>query len=171
MIFDDVSSGSLDDNLPPGTTFVSLVSPASWSCMTPNVGSNGSVKCTNATVPAGTNDVFTLTVHINAGVLDGTFITNVAKVAGTPNDDTENDESPATTQIISNQPSNVADLALTKTRPAQAHPNTDLTSTITVTNSSSNAASARSGVSGPSMAWVTVCERNNKIAAVIVTAW
>ena len=58
---EDVTGASLNDNLPPGTTFVSLSKPAAWSCTDPGVGNNGTVNCTNSLVPAGANDVFTLT--------------------------------------------------------------------------------------------------------------
>src|SRR5882724_11058425 len=134
---DDVTSASLNDDLPPGTTFVSLSKPASWSCSTPSPDAAGTVNCTNSLVPAGANDVFTLTVHLDSGVSPGTFITNQAVVDGFPNDNTENDSSPATTLV----PDTNADIGVTKTANVDsALPDRDITYTITVTNSGPDAA-------------------------------
>jgi len=134
---DDVTGASLNDNLPPGTTFVSLSKPASWSCTDPGVGNNGPVNCTNSLVPAGANDVFTLTVHIDSGVSPGTFITNQAVVNGSPNDNTENDSAPATTLV----PGTNADIGVTKTANTDSSlADRDIVYTITVTNSGPDAA-------------------------------
>ena len=104
------------------------------------LGRSGFDLCQHGTssrpVPAGSNDVFTLTVHINSEVAPGTFITNTANVGGFPDDTSENDSSAATTQV----PTNNADVSLTKSSPSQVHSDTDLTFTITVTNLGPNAA-------------------------------
>ena len=130
---DDISGATLDDKLPPGTTFdsTSNTQPAGWSCTNPNSGNNFTFSCTNPLVPAGANDVFTLNVKIDPGAPAGTFITNQAVVNGSPNEDTENDSSPATTQVSGN----FADLSLIKSSPGQAAENSDVPFTITVSNS------------------------------------
>jgi uncharacterized repeat protein (TIGR01451 family) len=65
---------------PPDTTFVSLASPATWTCSTPAVGGIGTINCTNATgVAAGGTGAFTLTVKVIAGTPSGVTITNLAK--------------------------------------------------------------------------------------------
>ncbi|HXI62753.1 MAG TPA: hypothetical protein VNF70_08575, partial [Pyrinomonadaceae bacterium] len=133
---EDTSDATLQDNLPPGTTFVSLSKPAAWGCSTPSVGTNGAINCSNSLVPTGSNDVFTLTAHIDSGTAPGTFITNVATVSSSNDANNENNQSTAVTQT----PSNNADLSLTKSSPSQVHPDTDLTFTITVTNFGPNAA-------------------------------
>ncbi|HBB94287.1 MAG TPA: hypothetical protein DC054_02755 [Blastocatellia bacterium] len=133
---EDISGASLSDKLPTGTTFVSKTKPASWSCTDPNSGNNFTLTCTNSLVPAGSNDVFTLTVHVNSGTAPGTFITNVAKVSGANDVDDENNQSTAVTQV----PGNSADLSLTKSSPSQVHANTDVTFTISVTNLGPNTA-------------------------------
>jgi hypothetical protein len=136
---DDVTGASLNDNLPPGTTFVSLSKPASWSCTDPGVGNNGPVNCTNSLVPAGANDVFSLTVHIDSEVPPGTFITNQAVVNGSPNDNTENDSSPATTLV----PGTSADIGVTKTANVDSSlADRDVVYTITVTNAGPDAAAS-----------------------------
>ena len=40
---DDATGASVTDPLPAGLTFVSLSSPGGWSCITPAVGSGGTV--------------------------------------------------------------------------------------------------------------------------------
>jgi hypothetical protein len=135
---DDITSATLNDTLPAGTTFVTKTKPASWSCTDPDSGNGFTLSCTNSLVPSGSNDVFTLTVHVASGTAPGTFITNVATV-GSPDDvDNENNSSTAVTGV----PGNSADLTLSKsTSSPQVHSNTDVTFTITVTNLGPNAAS------------------------------
>src|SRR4029078_2334995 len=58
---------TVGDGLPAGTTFLSLPSPAGWSCPTPPVGGTGAVNCTNPSVATG-DSVFTLVVKVDAGV-------------------------------------------------------------------------------------------------------
>src|SRR5258705_9716626 len=41
----DASNATLDDPLPPGTTFQSLNAPAGWSCTMPAAGANGTAHC------------------------------------------------------------------------------------------------------------------------------
>src|SRR6266446_6565840 len=48
---EDTTDATLQDNLPPDTTFVSLSKPASWGCTTPSGGTNGAINCTNSLVP------------------------------------------------------------------------------------------------------------------------
>ncbi len=103
---------SLDDPLDPQTTFVSLSSPGGWSCTTPAVGQNGTVSCTNPAVSSTYS--FTLVVHVNAGLPDGTVITNTATVTSSnPDTDPSNDQAIATTttqcSAISVTPATVPD--------------------------------------------------------------
>ena len=67
----------LYDTLPTNTTFVSISGP-SWSCNTPTVGTTGSIVCSTPSFASGTSVTFTLVVNVNAGVANGTFITNTA---------------------------------------------------------------------------------------------
>jgi hypothetical protein len=136
---EEIASAQLNDPLPSGTTFVSINTSgasAGWSCSDPGAGNNGTVTCNNATLAVGSNDVFVITVHIAADVAPGTFLTNVASVSGSPNENTEDDSFAATTQT----PSNNTDLTLTKTGPSLSHNNSDVTYTITVTNPGPNTA-------------------------------
>jgi uncharacterized repeat protein (TIGR01451 family) len=132
-------TATLNDPLPPGTTFVSLMSPAGWQCTTPNAGGTGTVNCVNNSFPAGGDDVFTLVVNVNAQTPPGTTIVNTATVSTStfdPND--ENNTSTAATII----PENSADLSVIKAADAdQALANTNVSYTIQVTNNGPDAAS------------------------------
>ncbi len=57
-------STSLDDTLPAGTTFVSLARPSGWSCLTPVVGSSGTVSCSHPEAPVGGPFLFRLVVQV-----------------------------------------------------------------------------------------------------------
>jgi uncharacterized repeat protein (TIGR01451 family) len=78
---------SLTDTLPATITFVSLTSPAGWSCTTPAVGANGAVSCSIASLAASANAQFTLVAGVPAGTVDGTTFTNVATATVGANDD------------------------------------------------------------------------------------
>src|SRR2546430_244558 len=78
---DGASNATMNDPLPPSTTFVSLSAPNSWQCTTPAAGSNGTVNCVKTTFPAGGDDVFTLVVKIDPGTPAGTFLTNTWTVS------------------------------------------------------------------------------------------
>src|SRR5690606_17912483 len=60
---------TVSDTLPVGTSFVSLSSPAGWSCTTPAVGAGGTVECSIASLVASTAS-FTLTVATDVGLVD-----------------------------------------------------------------------------------------------------
>ena len=79
----DASDVSWTDTLPAGTTFVSLAAPAGWSCNTPAVGSGGTVTCSIATLAPESSEVFTLTVAVDAGLGDGSVLSNTATVTAT----------------------------------------------------------------------------------------
>jgi uncharacterized repeat protein (TIGR01451 family) len=136
---DDIAGAEWRDNLPAGETFVSLSKPNNnWSCSDPGVGNNGQIDCSNATVPAGSNDVFTLTVHIDGEVAMGTFLSNTAFIAnGSPDNNEENDTSTASTLI----PAPSADVGVVKSANlANTVTNRDVTYTIRVFNDGPDAA-------------------------------
>jgi subtilisin-like proprotein convertase family protein len=55
-----LSNGSVSLPLPAGMNFTSLTAPAGWTCSTPPAGSNGTVSCTRASVPAGSTNTFSV---------------------------------------------------------------------------------------------------------------
>ena len=127
----------LDDALPGGTTFFSLVQntgPAA-ACSTPGVGNAGSVNCSFPNLGSGVSAQFTLTATINPAFA-GT-LSNTATVSGTNADpNTNNNSATAVTTVTAS-----ADLSVVKTGPATADAGTNITYTIVVTNNGpSNAA-------------------------------
>lgn len=138
----DASSAGFSDNLPAGTTFVSVTptSGPSLICATPAVGANGNVTCTAATFPAGATATVDLVVHIDAQTPGGTVITNTATtVSQTADPNGENNSSSFATTING---SNFADVAIIKIGPTGAPPDTDVTYTITLTNDGPNDATS-----------------------------
>ncbi|MGH3657664.1 MAG: hypothetical protein ACRDUA_13495, partial [Micromonosporaceae bacterium] len=127
---ENAQNAALSDNIPPGTTFVSLASPAGWSCTTPAVGATGTVSCGNPLLGGGSG-VFTLVVNVNAGVASGTIIGNTATVSSSTFDpNTSNNSATATTPVHA-----TADLSVTKTdSPDPVTAGTNITYTITVSN-------------------------------------
>src|SRR5258706_392956 len=123
---------TLNDNLPAGMTFVSLVqnSGPTFSCSDPGVGNNGSITCTLATMTSGSSADFTLTVHIAPATPPSTFFTNTATITCATDPNSENDASTAVTST----PSNDADVSVTKNGPSSAAPNSDVAYTISVVN-------------------------------------
>ena len=125
-------NASWSDTLPAGTTFVSLSAPAGWTCLTPAVGDSGTVTCDHASFAPGT-DVFTLIVEIDAGVANGTVVTNDAEVASESPDPDDGDNFGSTTTTVDAPPPPV-DPTLTKTASAPSVTAGDgITYTITYT--------------------------------------
>ena len=80
----------MDDVTPPDMTFVSVVSPAGWTCNPPAGGGVGLVHCFlpsaapgGGSLAPGATATFTLTVQALAGTPGGTTTTNLAKVTTT----------------------------------------------------------------------------------------
>jgi len=135
----DAASVSLSDTLPAGTTFVSLSSPAGWSCTTPAVGGTGTVSCSMATLAPGTG-LFTLVVAVGSGVPGGTVITNTATVAGATTDPNLSNQSATTTTTVVGLS---ADVAITKVdTPDPVSAGANLTYTINITNNGPNDAAS-----------------------------
>jgi uncharacterized repeat protein (TIGR01451 family) len=136
---DDAATVSLTDPLPAGMTFVSETQnngPA-FSCSNPSPGTNGTITCTIASLPAGSVANFTVVVNIPPATPAGSSFSNTATVSTTTQDsDSENNASTDTTFV----PSPQADLGVQKTGPASAMANTDVSYSITVTNAGPDAA-------------------------------
>jgi len=123
----------LSDPLPAGTTFVSLLAPAGWICSTPAVNAPGTVTCTRVSVPAGPN---AFTLNVNAPSTAG-GITNTATVTSANEGAAGNESGSATTDV-----QGIADLSITKSGPASALNNGNITYNITVSNGGPNAATS-----------------------------
>jgi uncharacterized repeat protein (TIGR01451 family) len=127
-------NASVTDVLPPGTTFVSAAPPAGWSCVTPAVGSAGTVRCSSPSFPILTTVTFTVVVRVASTVANGTILTNsVSATSGNTDTNTSNNTLSMTTTVAS--PAANADLAVTKANTPDPVPaGHDLTYTIVVTN-------------------------------------
>lgn len=74
------ANGVLEDALPAGTTFVSLVqSGPLFACTTPPAGTHGTITCTRALIEGGSATTFTIVTHIDP-TFTGT-LTNTATVS------------------------------------------------------------------------------------------
>src|SRR5438034_1225055 len=123
------ASVTMNDPLPPLTTFQSMPTPAGWSCTTPAAGSPGTVNCTTATLASGATATFTLAVQVSPAALDGSTIANAATVSSATFDpNLMNNTATATTSV------RAADLAISKSAPADATSGTDITYHLTVTS-------------------------------------
>lgn len=113
----DASTVQIQDPMPAGMTFVSVVQnsgPAFDCSSVPAVGTNGTVTCTLATFTNGSSADFTFTFQIPPATPPATFFTNIATISSvTPDDNSENNSSAAATST----PSNDADLGVTKSGP------------------------------------------------------
>jgi uncharacterized repeat protein (TIGR01451 family) len=74
---------AVSDALPFGAAFQSITVPGGWTCATPPVGSGGTITCnkTNGFMNNGEAANFTIGVHIQPTVADGTTLSNTGAVA------------------------------------------------------------------------------------------
>jgi uncharacterized repeat protein (TIGR01451 family) len=127
------TSVTLDDTLPAGTTFVSLLQGSGplAICTTPAVGGTGTISCSFASLPAASSASWTLTVNVDAGLAAGTVLTNTAVGASAVTDDVPGNNSATATTTVGA----TFDLSVTKSGSATAAAGGTLTYTITVANS------------------------------------
>jgi uncharacterized repeat protein (TIGR01451 family) len=90
------STVTLSDTTPVGTTFVSLLAPAGWTCTSPAVGATGAISCTNPSMAAGASALFALTVNVDPAVVDGTIVSNTASVSSSSTTDPDPVDNAAT---------------------------------------------------------------------------
>ena len=122
---------TLEDELPAGTTFVSLEAPPGWTCTTPAVGSGGTVSCEIDTLDP-ISEIFTLTVLFDVGLTPGTIVTNVATASSETPEGNQGDETGSASSTVGPPE---ADLSLLKSGTPDFVPqDSDLTYTITVIN-------------------------------------
>ena len=75
----------LTDILPPQLTFNSIVAPATYSCVTPAPGTNGTVTCSRLSpMPNGTSEVFTLNTTVSPTAAPGAFPNTATATSTTP---------------------------------------------------------------------------------------
>jgi uncharacterized repeat protein (TIGR01451 family) len=77
------TNAAMNDTLPGTMTFVGIDKPADWNCVTPAVGTGGTVTCTTASFASGGDATFTLTGNIPSATPNGTVFNNSATVSST----------------------------------------------------------------------------------------
>jgi uncharacterized repeat protein (TIGR01451 family) len=116
-------------DVPTNSTFVSLVTPAGWSCTPLSPGATGTITCTTPAFVPG-SDVFTLTVATSAASPQGTPVTITASITSATSDPDPDDNSNQLTIFLVWQ----SNLSVTKTGPASAFAGTAITYTIAIAN-------------------------------------
>jgi uncharacterized repeat protein (TIGR01451 family) len=122
----------LSDELPAGTTFVSLTQTAgpSLACVTPAAGSGGTVDCSTDQLAPRAAAKFTLVVKADPSLAAGSTISNTATVSSTGDIDSANNEATAQTTVTTS-----ADLGVTNAAgPATVARNHTLGFTVRLVN-------------------------------------
>lgn len=131
---DEAQFVGLTDDLPVGTTFLSLATSPGWTCTTPAVGSGGTIDCSIDSLAASDAAAFTIEVLFDAGLADGTVVTNTATASAETPEASPGDESGSAETTVSVAAVG-ADLSMAKTgSPDPVAPGGDLTYTLTVNN-------------------------------------
>jgi len=126
---DAAGSATVSDTLPANTTFVSLASPAGWTCTTPAVGATGTVNCSNASMAVG-SAVFSLTVAVSPTAGGGTVLSNTATISSSSADGNPADNSVTENTAVTSP----ATLSATKSASGSFAPGTVITYTIVISN-------------------------------------
>lgn len=93
----NAASAVMTISTPANTTFVSLVTPANWSCTYPSVGATGVINCNNASFNV-TSSTFTLVVAV-ASTFSGTVSATANVSAATTDAVSGNNSANATTGV------------------------------------------------------------------------
>lgn len=126
---DPADGVSMNDDLPPGSTFVSLTQNTgdATTCNTPPPGSGGTVTCGFLSpMNTATSAQFTLVTTIGAGPT----VNNTATVTSSSGDPDPSDNSATVTTSVTT----LVDVSVTKNGPPTANSGTNITYTITVNN-------------------------------------
>ena len=135
----DAAAVTMNDTLPPNTTFVSesQTSGPAFICTNPSVGGTGTVSCSIAALNCTASATFAIVVQVALAAPVGPS-SNTATVTSTADPNAGNNSSTAVTQIGAA----LADLSITKTPAAGPYgTGLPLTYTLVVTNSGPNAGS------------------------------
>ena len=119
--------------IPSNTTFVSLATPAGWTCSTPAVGASGNISCTLPSNDPSVLSTFTLVVNVGAAVPSGTTISDTDSVSSGVND-TNLANNTATVNTLVATPSS-ADISVTNSAaPTTVAPGANVTYAQSLTN-------------------------------------
>ena len=128
----DAQSVSLTDTVPPGTTFVSTSqsSGPAFTSSLPSVGGTGTITESIATLTSGSSATFVIVVSSNSSLAGGA-ISNTATGAASNDTTPANNSQTSTTNVSAAQ----ADVNVLKTGPATVTAGTNVTYTVTLSNS------------------------------------
>jgi uncharacterized repeat protein (TIGR01451 family) len=131
----DAPDVTLTDPVPADMTFVSATGPAPFTCALVTT----SVVCDGGSLAAGASATFTIVLNIDSDAAPGTTFTNQA--TATVTEIVDEDEENNTGVAVTTTPfPPTADLAVTKSAPPSAGPDTDVTFSIVLTNAGPSAA-------------------------------
>ena len=134
-------NASLVEAVPNNTTFVSLATPAGWTCTTPAVGSTGNVVCTDLNMAGSTAATFSLVTKVNTGTANGTVVTNTANASSSVSDPNSANNTASASTVVGTAAG--ADLIVTNAAsPNGVAPGGNITYTQVITNVGSLTATA-----------------------------
>jgi uncharacterized repeat protein (TIGR01451 family) len=137
----DAVNAVFSEGIPANTTFQSINTVAGWTCVTPAVGSAGTITCSNPDFANAGATTFTVVVQVAAGTSSGTQIIDVDNItSGTTDPNLANNTA---TAINSVGTATQADLGVTNTSSSPAvAPGSNFTMTAVVTNYGPSTATA-----------------------------
>ena len=119
--------------IPSNTTFVSLASPAAWTCTTPAVGASGNISCTLPSNDPNVLSTFTLVVQVGVATPSGTTISDTDSVSSGVNDNNlANNTATVNTLVASPASANIA--VTNSAAPSTVAPSANITYTQSLTN-------------------------------------
>ena len=119
--------------IPSNTTFVSLASPAAWTCTTPAVGASGNISCTLPSNDPNVLSTFTLVVQVGVATPSGTTISDTDSVSSGVNDNNlANNTATVNTLVASPASANIA--VTNSAAPSTVAPSANITYTQAPTN-------------------------------------
>jgi uncharacterized repeat protein (TIGR01451 family) len=107
------ANDSVSIPLPAGTNFQSLTPPAGWSCVTPAIGSGGTITCTIASLAAGATATFSPVVQVNPTTAAGTTLNCTATISTTSTDSIPSNNTASVSNLVAARTS--ADVGIVKT--------------------------------------------------------
>jgi uncharacterized repeat protein (TIGR01451 family) len=127
------ANDSVSIPLPAGTNFQSLTPPAGWACVTPAIGSGGTITCTIASFAVGATATFSPVVQVNPTTAAGTTLNCTATISTTSTDSIPANNSASTSNLVVARTS--ADVGIVKTdSPDPVGEGQLITYRLTVTN-------------------------------------
>jgi len=133
----NAAAAFIDIPLSPGTVFVSFESvfgtSPPWACSVPTAGAGGTVRCTIASFPRSSGELFRLVARANTATV-GSIVATTATVGSVTSDPNASNNSATQISLVQSG-SEVADLALTvNDSPDPVLPGGTVTYTISLTN-------------------------------------